>query len=228
MATMVAETTATPEIIFRQTPDQEIRKAEAPGYTTIDHDGFMAMLESYNTPEEMHCIEAAYILAKGAHRNQKRYSGRRYFDHPREVAIILFKELQLPQWWLTVIALLHDTLEAEKPSVNPWLLNRVFGRRVTISLKSLSKIPKEGYYDRLREFGTAMDLIAKLTDTLHNARTLYACPLEIKEKQVREITAISLPLADLLISKFPSQKWRGEYLKTEIQAAIRPYLHLLG
>ena len=171
----------------------------------------------------MRYVRAAYQLSKGAHRNQKRDGGRRYFDHPREVALILMKELKIGDWKVIVLGLLYDTLE-DSFLMSPWVLEKIFGADVAISVRRLTKEDKEGYLDRLRTFGTSRDLMVKLVDRLHNLRTLSSCSKEKRRKQIAETRTEYLSLADRLIIMLPAEeKWRGIYIKEQIESLCRKF-----
>lgn len=222
---------------FRQTSDSIQRKASEPGYTDIRRWQFMAKLACFLAPSEMRLIGAAYDFAKLVHRNEVRDSGRRAFDHPRELAIIMVDELKIRKCKSLLMALLHDVEESlsvaarEDPYIVPqwlWLLEHTFGKKVAIALAQLSKLPKEGYYDRLTNLGSCSAVMTKLTDSLQNGRTLYACPLDKRRKQAKELRDVSIPLAERFITMLPPEdKWRGEYLGKELGKVFERYKHLI-
>ena len=185
--------------------------------TVTGRERFLAKLEPYMLEDELESILAAYELAKYGHRGQERAGGGRYFDHPGAVAEIIIDELQLrSDWRIIATALLHDILE------DSWILSerRIvlnFGRDVALWLRLLTKKPKDGYIERLREHGSWEVLLIKLCDRLHNLRSLGACKITKQKKQVIETRTHYLPLAELLIERLPpTDRWRGDYLKTKI------------
>ncbi len=163
-------------------------------------------------------IEAAYELAKSAHREQKRESGERYFEHPKAVANIIIDELGIrDNWELIVSGLLHDVLE-DSFMLTEERIRKNFGRRIALWLKLLTKNPKEGHHQRLLESGMWQPWFVKLVDRLHNMRTLGACKPEKQKKQVLETEKYYLPLADTLLKKIPKKYRAGaERLKAELE-----------
>src|SRR3990170_8757988 len=105
------------------------RKDPGIPYGETNRSQFLSIAECLIPPEDMRYVRAAYQLSKGAHRNQKRDGGRRYFDHPREVALILMKELKIGDWKVIVLGLLYDTLE-DSFLMSPWVLEKIFGADV--------------------------------------------------------------------------------------------------
>jgi hypothetical protein len=61
--------------------------------------------------EDRETIMHAYDLSKIAHRNIYRDSGERYFEHPRQVALILMDECKISNPAIISTALLHDAME---------------------------------------------------------------------------------------------------------------------
>ena len=178
---------------------------------------FLAKLAPHLTEEERGRVRAAYTFSKYGHARQVRDCGQRYFEHPRAVANIIIDELKLSDnWRIIVTALLHDIIE------DSWILaeERIainFGKRAARWIVLLTKTPGIDYHARLSRCDEWEVLLIKLSDRLHNLRSLSACN---KEKQVRcrqETKMHYLPLADQLMALLPKEtKWRGEYLKSEI------------
>ncbi|MEK7516267.1 MAG: HD domain-containing protein [Patescibacteria group bacterium] len=190
---------------------------------------FLAKLAPYMLADELENVLAAYELAKYGHRGQKRDSGERYFEHPRAVAEIIIDELELRNdWRIVATALLHDVLE------DAWILSERrlalnFGRDVALWLRLLTKKPKDGYLERLREHGSWEVLVVKLCDRLHNLRSLGKCDEAKQRKQIVETRAHYVPLAELLIERLPLQdRTRGAYLRESLTERCVAYEALLG
>lgn len=151
-------------------------------------------------PSEMRQVEIAYMMAKYGHRAQTRKetdeNGKplRYFEHPRRVAIILIDKFNVRDWKLIVAGLLHDSLEDTK-DINEEMLEHLFGQRTTQIIKLVSKVPKEGYWDRLKKYGDKEILLVKMADRIDN---LMSLPVEeddtFRGKQVRETINFLHPL----------------------------------
>ncbi len=175
------------------------------------------------TPLEIEMVETAYVFSKYGHRDQFRDDGRRYFEHPRAVAWIIIRELKLCNWKLIVLALLHDI--KEDSYILSWHRTQVnFGKEVALSLKLLTKDPKEGYLERLKTYGTWREILVKICDRLNNLRTLGACTPEKIKSQIAETKREFIPLCDLLISRLPkNSRWRGKYLKDQVVNLCNQY-----
>lgn len=154
------------------------------------------------TPDELKLIEKAFSFAEAAHEGQIRNSGEKYFSHVVETAKTLTK---LGMSASTVAAgLLHDTVE--DTSVKIETLEKEFGKEIAFMVDGVSKLGKLKYRgadrhnESLRKLFVAMSedirvLLIKLSDRLHNMRTLAHVP---KEKQIRiatETLEIYAPIA---------------------------------
>lgn len=124
-------------------------------------------------------IQLAYTLAKFAHRAQVRKEpgpdGKplRYFEHVRRVALVLIDELKIARPEMITAALLHDGIEDTR-DLTPDVIEFHFGADVGTLVKLLSKVPKEGFADRLLHFGDWRALMIKGCDRLDNLRSLGA------------------------------------------------------
>ena len=195
-------------------------KKQNNGYVDIGRREFMARLTPIMSPKELEAIETAYVLAKYGHKEQERDDGTRYFEHPKSVAHILIEELKVDSWQIIVMALLHDVLE-DSHILSPYRIELNFGKEVVVGLKLLTKKPKEGYLKRLKTYGDTKVIMVKLADRLHNMRTIGNCSKEKQKRQKEETENHYIPLAEFLISKLPRRdKWRGEYLMSEIKKLI--------
>ncbi len=151
-------------------------------------------------------IVAAYDYAKEKHEGQTRVSGEPYYTHPVEVASILADMKLDPSTIIT--AILHDTLE-DTPATYEELESK-FSKEVADLVNGVSKLTKiesqsfEGKQaENFRKLLLAMSedirvLLVKLSDRLHNMRTLY----HFKDRPdktariARETLEIYVPLAE--------------------------------
>lgn len=179
---------------------------------------FLATLAPHISSDELEKVLAAYMFSKYGHSRQTRDGGQRYFEHPRAVATIIIDELGLNNnWRIVATALLHDILE------DSWILNEKqiasnFGNRVARFVVWLTKAPGIDYHARFNQCDMWEVLLVKLSDRLHNLRSLSACKKEKQIRYLKETRAHYLPLIQKLISLLPEEeKWRGEYLKTEVE-----------
>ena len=137
------------------------------------------MLE-YNPGVDLELLQRAYVFSAMVHEGQERLSGEPYLIHPLEVAGILV-DLRLDD--VAVAAgLLHDTLEDTLTTREE--LEKNFGEKVAFLVEGLTKIAKiefrsdrERQAENFRKMLVAMStdiriLLIKLSDRLHNMRTL--------------------------------------------------------
>ncbi|MEM6812466.1 MAG: bifunctional (p)ppGpp synthetase/guanosine-3',5'-bis(diphosphate) 3'-pyrophosphohydrolase [Pseudomonadota bacterium] len=126
-------------------------------------------------------LAAAYNYAKEKHDGQTRVSGEPYYTHPVEVSSIL-ADMRLDIDTI-ITAILHDTLEDTSATYDD--LKKRFGNDVADLVNGVSKLTKiesqtfEGKQaENFRKLLLAMSedirvLLVKLSDRLHNMRTLY-------------------------------------------------------
>lgn len=178
-------------------------------YSRITHAEFKADIEVLFSSEEARAIDRAYNLSKYGHRNQERQGGDRYFEHPKEVAIILYKEFGVRDAEVIIAALLHDIVE-DSFILDIEGLEILFGKRVAQMTRVLTKLPKAGYILRLASLGEVGAWLVKLADNLHNTRTLDACDLEKQNRKVEETLSLYYPLIEKVDEAFSdNENYRG-------------------
>lgn len=151
-------------------------------------------------------IKKAYDFAEKLHQGQLRKSGEPYLQHPVEVASILTElKMDVPT---IVTALLHDTVEDTHVSLEE--IKKEFGIEVSGLVDGVTKIGKmrfrttqEKQAENFRKMLLAMAkdlrvIIIKLSDRLHNMRTLqYLAPTK-QFRIAQETLDIYAPLANRL------------------------------
>jgi len=196
---------------------------------------FQARLKPHFPPSVQLKIKLAYVLAKFGHRAQKRKeldgagNPMRYFEHPRRVALILMDEIGLMESDPIIASLLHDSLE-DCEDISPELLENSFGPIPTRYIQLLSKVPKEGYLERLMNCGDWKILLLKACDRLDNLRSLMSpqASREWQEKQLRETREDYFPLFDRMIelctdkTRLPKVMWIRDEIRrlVEINSTI--------
>jgi (p)ppGpp synthase/HD superfamily hydrolase len=191
---------------------------------------FQARLQPYFSPSDQLDIKLAYCLAKFGHRAQTRKElteGKptRYFEHVRRVAIVLMDELKIMDRDMIIAALLHDALE-DCDDLTPELLEHSFGSNVVSIVKQLSKVPKEGYIDRLNECVNWKVLAIKACDRLDNLRSLMVegTTLDFQKKQIKETKEKYFPIFDRLVAFAPADHHlRVSNARDEIRRLIERY-----
>ena len=168
-------------------------------------------IRQYHPSSDLSDIERAYKVAKEAHEGQFRKSGEPYIIHPLCVAIIL-AELELDKESI-IAGLLHDVVEDTVMTSED--VAREFGDEVALLVDGVTKLTQLNYQhdkievqaENLRKMFLAMAkdirvIMIKLSDRLHNMRTMqYQSPAKQVEKS-RETMDIYAPIAHRLgISK---------------------------
>ncbi len=161
-------------------------------------------------------LQRAYDVADERHAGQKRKSGDPYITHPLAVATIL-AELGMDTTTL-VAALLHDTVEDTGYSLAE--LGTDFGEEVAHLVDGVTKLDKvkigpSAEAETIRKMVVAMArdprvLVIKLSDRLHNMRTMRFLPPEKQSRKARETLEVFAPLAHRL--GMAGVKWELEDL----------------
>lgn len=105
-------------------------------------DDFIWFIEKNITinKDEENKIRLVYAFADFIHHHQERKDGTKFFEHPKEVARILFEE-ELNFWEITpksiIVALLHDIIE--DTDVEHYILEALFGKEIADSVQNVSK-----------------------------------------------------------------------------------------
>lgn len=164
-----------------------------------NREAFFGRLRPLLAPSELMKVEIAYALAKHAHRWQERKEldseGHpiRYFEHLRATALILIDELNIHDPDMIVACLMHDSIE-DTMDINTAMLEHIFGPKVARMVTMLTKNPKEGYYERLRNHADVDTLVVKTCDRISNLRTLGGCEEAFRNKQIRETMEVLYPI----------------------------------
>ncbi len=194
-------------------------------------ESFYARITPFFSNSEEQKIRLAYYLAKYGHRAQVRKEmvddkPIRYFEHLRRVALTLMDDAKCMKSEMIIAALLHDSLE-DTEDLTPELLEFTFGPDVVSIVKKLSKVPKEGYTQRLSICRDWRVLLIKACDRLDNLRSLMVpgTTIDFQKKQIKETKEVYLPLFENMIILAPSEYQknvsiiRDEILKTAERCA---------
>ena len=162
-------------------------------------------VRAYDPSTDEDALNRAYVFAMQAHGQQKRASGDPYFSHPLEVAGIL-TDMRL-DYRTIITALLHDTVEDTRVTIDD--IQDRFGGEVARLVDGVTKLTRiELKSDRtkqaenFRKLVIAMSedirvLLVKLSDRLHNMRTLSFIASEEKRRRIAaETMDIYVPLAE--------------------------------
>lgn len=161
------------------------------------------MVRAYNPSSNSDLIREAYRYGERMHAGQLRKSGEPYFTHPVAVAKML-TELQMDDDTI-VTALLHDTLEDTQSTRLE--IRRKFSKDIETlvdGVTNLTNLELKPSLDKdsanLRKLFLSMAkdlrvLLVKLTDRLHNMRTIKYLDKERRAKKSQETMEIYAPLA---------------------------------
>ena len=160
---------------------------------------------SLERKEDHEFVIRAYRFARKAHRGQKRYSGEPYLAHVVATAQYLADIGMGPT--MVAAALLHDTLEDSDTDIAE--IQKEFGDDVAYLVAGVTKLESVRYHGMQRHTESLRKLFAatsedvrvmliKLSDRLHNARTLEHVPEHKRERIALETLEIFAPIADRL------------------------------
>ena len=195
-------------------------------------DGFELLMHTMEASGKKYNIEKitkAYEVAKQLHEGQFRKSGEAYICHPVAVAEIV-AGLGLDTDSICA-ALLHDTVEDCSDKIDLPMIKKEFGDQVSGMVDGLTKLVQIRFNDKEDEqmenirkmlLARAKDIrviFIKLSDRLHNMRTLKAQP-ELKQRRIAlETMHVYAPLAHRLCM---------QKIKQEIENLALSYLDPIG
>jgi len=157
------------------------------------------------TADDIALVTKAYEFSEVAHKDHQRKSGEPYFVHLVETAKILAELGMGPK---TIAAgLLHDSIE--DVGVTPQTIEKEFGTEILNLVEGVTKLGTLKYQgmtrhtESLRKLFVAMSqdirvVIIKLSDRLHNMRTLQHVSPEKQRRIALETLEIYAPVAERL------------------------------
>ncbi len=173
---------------------------------------WLATISEGRTEEEVALIRGALNIAEQAHQKQVRASGEPYLNHAMAVADIV-ASLRLDHESIAA-AILHDVVEDTDVTLEQ--IKEICSPSVAHLVDGVTKMSSIGDYQRLREgsgeqiraeslrkllLAMAEDVrvvMIKLSDRLHNMRTLKYLTEEKQRRIARETMDIYAPLANRL------------------------------
>ena len=169
---------------------------------------------AYLNDSDFKLVEKAYEYASCAHSYQLRASGEPYFIHPVEVALNL-AEIKMDAPTIAA-AMLHDILEDTLVVENE--IAKDFGEEVANLVKGVTKLNKYQFNDSITKqaenwrkmlLAVVKDvrvIIIKLSDRLHNMRTVKYLTPEQQQNMANESLTLYAPFAHRL----GIYTWRNE------------------
>ena len=177
-------------------------------YQKIDKEveSLLERLERRLSAEDIRRIADAYSLAREAHMSQRRKSGEPYIMHPVAVARIVAEELRLGANPI-IAAFLHDVVEDTAYTIEDIRLR--FGDDVAFLVDVVTKKKKSNastsssQIDNYKQMLNSLHydiraLLIKLSDRLHNMRTLNSMRPDKQMKIAGETDYFYAPLAHRL------------------------------
>ncbi len=171
-----------------------------------DADLLIEELSTYLKPKDVEHVREAIEFSRAAHQGQMRQSGDPYVSHPIAVARIL-TPLHIDAQAI-IAALLHDVVEDTEITSDQ--VAEKFGKPVAELVDGLSKLDKirfetreDAQAENFRKMLLAMArdvrvILIKLSDRLHNMRTLDSMAVDKRERIARETMEIYAPIANRL------------------------------
>ncbi len=185
------------------------------------------IIKSSSNEYDMEKIRSAYEFAEKSHGDQRRVSGIPYILHPTSVACIV-AELGMDEDSVCA-ALLHDVVEDTPVSLPE--ITRLFGgdvAKLCDGVTKISKIPystkEEQQAENIRKMLLAMAddlrvMVIKLSDRLHNMRTMDCMPEQKRRDKSVENMQVFAPIAHRLGIKT---------IKDELEDRSLQYLDPIG
>jgi len=164
------------------------------------------LLNTYLDPEKVAVVLRAFKVGDAAHQGQTRITGEPYILHPVAVAQIL-ANMRMDHESIAA-AILHDTLE-DTPLAKEDITQH-FGDEIAELVDGVTKLDKMKFRTRVeadaesfRKLMLAMSrdlrvIFIKLSDRLHNMRTLGSMSPQSRRRIARETLDIYAPIADRL------------------------------
>ena len=205
--------------ILKYTLNEEEEKKEI----LRQYRGLLKELKPKLKPGDKELIRTAFEIAAEAHKTMRRKSGEPYILHPLAVARICVEEIGLGVR-STICALLHDTVEDTDITLQD--VQREFGAEIAKIVDGLTKISTvmdTNTSQQAENFKkillTLTDdprvILIKLSDRLHNMRTMDSMKREKQLKISSETVYVYAPLAHRM----------GLYaIKTEMEDLAMKYL----
>ena len=163
------------------------------------------LIDAWQTRKEaadLEMVDKAFYFAVEAHKDQRRRSGEPYIYHPIEVATIAAHDIGLGRTSI-ICALLHDVVEDTKYTLDD--IREMFGEKVERVVDGLTKFEnlegaESAQAENFRKVISSLSydirvVLIKLSDRLHNMRTLDSMPKHKQLKIASETTYIYAPLA---------------------------------
>ena len=174
------------------------------------NNAFQRLIDTYLSSrhrKKVEIITKAFNFARQAHKGVRRLSGEPYIMHPIAVAQIVCSEIGLGSTSICA-ALLHDVVEDTDYTVED--ISNIFGPKIAQIVDGLTKISGGIFGDKASAQAESFKkllltmsddirvILIKISDRLHNMRTLGSQPPNKQYKIAGETLYIYAPLANRL------------------------------
>lgn len=174
------------------------------------NDAYQHLIDTYLASrhrKKVDIINKAFNFAKQAHKGVRRLSGEPYIMHPIAVAQIVCSEIGLGSTSICA-ALLHDVVEDTDYTVED--ISNIFGPKIALIVDGLTKISGGIFGDKASAQAESFKkllltmsddirvILIKISDRLHNMRTLGSQQPNKQYKIAGETLYIYAPLANRL------------------------------
>ncbi|MEN9550040.1 MAG: hypothetical protein RIR12_2631 [Bacteroidota bacterium] len=186
-----------------QIPKYNLNEEEEKKLILREYRSLLKTLKLKLKPGDKNLLRTAFEMAADAHKTMRRKSGEPYILHPIAVAKICVEEIGLGVR-STICALLHDTVEDTDITLDD--IKREFGSEITRIVDGLTKISNVVDVNASQQAEnfkkillTLTDdprvILIKLSDRLHNMRTMDSMKREKQLKISSETVYVYAPLA---------------------------------
>lgn len=206
-----------------QLPKYNLNEEQEKKLILREYRALLRSLKSRIKPGDRRLIRQAFEMAADAHKTMRRKSGEPYILHPLAVARICTEEIGLGVR-STICSLLHDTVEDTDVTLED--VEREFGSEIAKIVDGLTKISNvvdvnaSQQAENFRKILLTLTddprvILIKLSDRLHNMRTMDSMKQEKQLKISSETIYVYAPLAHRM----------GLYsIKTEMEDLAMKYL----
>ena len=167
---------------------------------------FLQQCNVCKTKKAHKLLKKAYFIAKEFHKDEKRYSGDVFINHPVEVAKIVANQIGLSLSSI-IAALLHDVVSNTDFTIEDVEIS--FNKEIAKLVSDLTKIKGTSNYFDTNELDVYKRILAsisqdiriiyiKIADRLHNMRTIKSLTISKQQKVANETLYVYAPLADRL------------------------------
>jgi len=189
--------------ITTEIPKYNLTQEEEKKEILRQYRGLLRVLKPKLKPGDKELVRIAFEMAAEAHKTMRRKSGEPYILHPLAVAKICVEEIGLGVR-STICALLHDTVEDTDITLED--IKREFGieiAKIVDGLTKISTVMDTNTTQQAENFKkillTLTDdprvILIKLSDRLHNMRTMDSMKREKQLKISSETVYVYAPLA---------------------------------